>query len=124
MSTAPWGGQTESTTSLAAASAVTEPASSSSAVAARAQVSVLRPSEAQSTRQPQARAAAPTEAPISPGWSNPIVVMPLLLARGNSNPFTSRLLGCLPGEGAQRDQTPATDPDRRGVEAAASVVRE
>src|SRR5262245_12755351 len=99
MSSAPWGGHTESTTSLAAAKAATEPASSSSAVAARAQVSVLRPSEAQSTRQPQARAAAPTEAPISPGWSNPIVVMRLLLARDNSNPFTSRLPGCLPGEG-------------------------
>ena len=135
MSSAPWGGQTESTTSLAAARAATVPASSSSAVAARAQVSVLRPSEAQSTRDPPARAAAPTDAPISPGWSNPIVVMrpssrspilPLILgigplhnpAAGVSNPWTDDAR-----KGVTREETGASEPDRAGVDRPEGVVR-
>ena len=106
MSSAPWGGQTESTTSLAAARAATVPASSSSAVAARAQVSVLRPSEAQSTRRPTgARRRADRGAHLSgvqqpdrrhavPPSRSPI--LPLILGIDR---FTTRPPGCLPVDG-------------------------
>src|SRR6266852_3565051 len=55
-SSAAWGGQMESTTSLVAITAATVPASSSPAAAARPRVSALRPAEAQSTRCPAALA--------------------------------------------------------------------
>ena len=66
------GGQIEKTTSLRATS-TTEPASSSPAASARARVSSLRPSDAQTTRTPCPRRTAPTAAPISPGCSRPTV---------------------------------------------------
>src|SRR5215212_11435774 len=43
------------------------------ACSARADVASLRPDEAQITVCPPSRNAAPTAAPISPGWSTPIV---------------------------------------------------
>src|SRR5206468_4406479 len=75
-STAAWGGQTERLTSLARATAATEPASSSPASLARLRVAALRPSPAHRTRAPPDRTAAPTLLPISPGFRSPIVVMP------------------------------------------------
>src|SRR5438094_5432019 len=75
-STAAWGGQTERITSLARATAATEPASSSPASLARLRVAALRPSPAHRTRAPPDRTAAPTMLPISPGFRSPIVVMP------------------------------------------------
>src|SRR6266852_2116288 len=61
-SSAAWGGQMESTTSLVAITAATVPASSSPAAAARPRVSALRPAEAQSTRCPAALARQVGEA--------------------------------------------------------------
>ena len=66
------GGQIEITTSLRAASASIDPASTSPAASARTRVSSLRPAETQKTSWSLATRAAPSAAPIAPGWSTPI----------------------------------------------------
>src|SRR5436190_16221230 len=71
-SSAACGGQIDRITSLRSANSVAVPASSKTA--ARAEVSALRPSEAQSTCRPAPRKASPTAEPISPGWSSPITI--------------------------------------------------
>src|SRR2546426_12657495 len=77
-STAACGGQTERTTWLAATTAASPFMSSSPAAAARSRVWGLRPSEAQSTRRPLARAEAPTMLPMSPGCRRPIVELAIV----------------------------------------------
>src|SRR4051812_3085916 len=79
------------------------PTSSRSAAPARRRVASPRPSDAQITRAPLSRAAAPTAAPISPGCSSPItVVIALLSARGLlARPLGHGESGALPlGEAA------------------------
>src|SRR5919201_3454795 len=70
------GGQTDRMISLSRASRVSVPTSSSPSASARVRVADPRPADAQITRAPAARAAAPTALPISPGCRIPIVVTP------------------------------------------------
>src|SRR6267142_999463 len=72
------GGQTERTTWLAATTGASPFMSSSPVAAARSRVWGLRPSEAQSTRRPFARAEAPTMLPMSPGCRRPIVELAMV----------------------------------------------
>src|SRR5262249_55899385 len=67
-----YGGQTDSTISLALTSSDTVPASSNFARRARAHVLAVRPVDAQSTVCSLLRAAAPTDAPIAPGCMSPM----------------------------------------------------
>jgi hypothetical protein len=68
------GGHTDRTISLSRASRVSVTTSSSPSASARLRVAGPRPVDAQITRAPPARAAAPTTLPISPGCKMPIVV--------------------------------------------------
>ena len=66
------GGQTLITVAEADVSCSRLPASWSPADSARSRVAALRPSLAQSTRCPRPASAAPTDAPIAPGWRRPM----------------------------------------------------
>jgi hypothetical protein len=68
------GGHTDRMISLSRASRVSVPTSSRPSASARLRVADPRPADAQITRAPPARAAAPTALPISPGCRIPIVV--------------------------------------------------
>src|SRR5262249_41560429 len=68
------GGHTDSTTSLAPATAASVPRSSRPAARARRRVASLRPAEAHTTRVPPWRRHSPTTDPISPGCTNPTVL--------------------------------------------------
>src|SRR3954452_5693860 len=69
------GGQTESSTSLAARSAASDPASRRPTASARSRVAALRPSPAHTTSWPRSCSRAPSAAPISPGCRTPTAVM-------------------------------------------------
>src|SRR5438105_13615703 len=75
------GGQTDRMISLSRARRASVPTSSSPSASARLRVAAPRPADAQMTRAPPARAAAPTALPISPGFRIPIVVTLASLAR-------------------------------------------
>src|SRR3954451_10201348 len=75
MSTAACGGQTDSSTSLAAVRAASEPASRRPAASARSRVCGLRPSPDQRTSWPRSRRRAPRAAPMSPGCRMPMAVI-------------------------------------------------
>src|SRR5712692_9602492 len=78
-------------TRLAATSGASALTSSSPAAAARSRVWALRPSEAQSTRRPFARAEAPTMPPMSPGCRRPIVELAIVrLSLGKSGYLSVR----------------------------------
>src|SRR5438552_3763204 len=77
------GGHTDRMISLSRASRTSVPTSSSPSASARLRVASPRPADAQTTREPPARAAAATELPISPGCRIPIVVTAASLARSS-----------------------------------------
>src|SRR5438445_3078449 len=77
------GGHTDRMISLSRASRTSVPTSSSPSASARLRVASPRPADAQTTREPPARAAAATELPISPGCRIPIVVTSASLARSS-----------------------------------------
>src|SRR2546427_9242957 len=109
-STAAWGGQTERTTWLAATTAASPFMSSSPAAAARSRVWGLRPSEAQSTRRPLARAEAPTMLPMSPGCRRPIVELAMVRLSLGFVDRCSRGVAGRPRQGIVRNQAPHCSP--------------